>query len=117
VEIRKELVKAFSRVPNLHALEQKGYFFCKYYDNASVQFEKGLFGSLGRNHKKYDNPKQENDESNMITVNNSKPKAQFEVFIRKIPFSSLHGIQFNKISGDAYKYKKVCDQVLSMASL
>jgi hypothetical protein len=96
VQIRKEMVKAFSRVPNLEVIEQKGYFFCKFYDTATLL--------QGKNHDKYG--VDANDDSSVTMVNPSKPRAQFEVFIRKIPFSSLHGIQFNKISGDTYKVKQ-----------
>lgn len=103
-EIRKELLKAFSRVPNMTLIEQKGYFFCKYFDSAPAKERRKIFNSLGRNGAK---PKQLDDDTSLTLGENlevcSKPKAQFEVFIRKIPFSSLHGIQFNKISGDAYK--------------
>ena len=108
ITIRQELIKAFSRVPNLEIIEQKGYFFCKYYDTAPVAFveQKGFFFSLGRKGKNHMvEPIQTKQDSMMkhAELTTSKPKAQFEVFIRKIPFSSMHGIQFNKISGDAYK--------------
>jgi hypothetical protein len=96
VEIREELVKAFARVPNLQVIEQKGYFFCKFYD--SVPTEEGANDD---SHSKI-----ANNGSSTPMVTHLKPKALFEVFIRKIPFSSLHGIQFYKISGDAYKVLK-----------
>ena len=83
-------------------------FFCKYYDTTPIAFveQKGFFFSLGRKGKNHMvEPMQKKQDSMMkhAELTTSKPKAQFEVFIRKIPFSSMHGIQFNKISGDAYK--------------
>jgi hypothetical protein len=100
VEIRKELVKAFSRVSTLQVIEQKGYFFCKFYDSAPTK------DGANSEMKDHFHSKNANDASITPAAAHSKAKAQFEVFIRKIPFSSLHGIQFKKISGDAFKVLK-----------
>ena len=121
--IRTELLRAFARVPNLLAIEQQGGFFCKYYDTQgrpkAVDVDKtGMFASmwaiLGM-------PPAADSEKDLPPVpvaaeetaanlfehhhvsQNTKPKVQFEVCIRKIPWSELHGIQFNKISGDPWK--------------
>jgi hypothetical protein len=34
-----------------------------------------------------------------------KPKVQLEVFIRRLPFSKLHGLQFRKLTGDPWKVR------------
>ncbi|KAJ3057122.1 serine/threonine-protein kinase KIN2 [Rhizophlyctis rosea] len=45
------------------------------------------------------------------------PGVHFEVCIVKIPWLGLHGIQFHRISGDTWQYKKVCTKILDSVRL
>ncbi|KAJ3293624.1 serine/threonine-protein kinase KIN2 [Borealophlyctis nickersoniae] len=45
------------------------------------------------------------------------PGVHFEVYIVKIPWLGLHGIQFRRISGDTWQYKKVCTMILDNVHL
>jgi serine/threonine protein kinase KIN1/2 len=38
---------------------------------------------------------------------------QFEIFIVKFPWLSLHGIQFKRVGGDVWQYKNACVKILA----
>ena len=38
---------------------------------------------------------------------------QFEIYIVKFPWLSLHGIQFKRVGGDVWQYKNACVKILS----
>ena len=38
---------------------------------------------------------------------------QFEVFIVKFPWLSLHGIQFKRVGGDVWQYKNACVKIVA----
>jgi hypothetical protein len=38
---------------------------------------------------------------------------QFEIYIVKFPWLSLHGIQFKRVGGDVWQYKNACVKILA----
>ena len=38
---------------------------------------------------------------------------KFEVFVVKVPFMSLHGIQFKKVDGGTWQYKNMAQTILN----
>ncbi|KAJ1555039.1 serine/threonine-protein kinase KIN2 [Nowakowskiella sp. JEL0078] len=47
----------------------------------------------------------------------SPARVKFEVYIVKIPWLSLHGVQFRNVSGDTWQYKKICTKILQTIRL
>ncbi|EGF82654.1 hypothetical protein BATDEDRAFT_34366 [Batrachochytrium dendrobatidis JAM81] len=43
--------------------------------------------------------------------------ARFEIELCKITWSGLHGVQFHRIVGDSWQYKRMCQQILDMLKL
>jgi hypothetical protein len=41
---------------------------------------------------------------------------QFEIYIVKFPWLSLHGIQFKRVGGDVWQYKNACVKILAELS-
>ena len=41
----------------------------------------------------------------------------FDVYIVKIPLLGLRGIQFRRISGNSWQYKRICDRILRLLKL
>jgi hypothetical protein len=121
--IRTELLRGFSRVGNIVAIEEEGGFFCKFYAApnqgsqgedfsffASMMAVLGIQEPTGKrqssepwNEKRLPSLPAEHFLTLPHLSSDAKRKVQFEVMIKRIPFSDLHGIQFNKISGDAWK--------------
>ncbi|KAJ3129949.1 serine/threonine-protein kinase KIN2 [Nowakowskiella sp. JEL0407] len=44
-------------------------------------------------------------------------KVRFEVYIVKIPWLGLHGVQFRKVTGDTWQYKRICTEILNQIRL
>jgi hypothetical protein len=48
---------------------------------------------------------------------NSSSALEFEIFIVKVPFLSLHGIQFKKVEGNIMLYKEMAQEILERLKL
>ena len=42
---------------------------------------------------------------------------RFDIYIVKVPWFSLHGVQFKRVSGDSWQYKSLASKILSELNL